>query len=191
MKHYALVAGLVVALFGCATEPQKATNWQTEKAGEYIETNAADPGIKQAGKDVKENSVVLRKAVFGDPKPENQKPYSPKNSDDARKDAATPWWQYALGGTGLMGLLATGFRMAARYVPWLAGPWGTIATTVIEGLVKGRAEAEKAPNVEEAIKAILANLASTQEAAGVQQMTKKIAADVEKDWGIIHNVKAD
>jgi hypothetical protein len=205
---------LAVAIFsGCATEAQKATNWQNEKAGEegvkrtetVITVLPAIQGTpeavnailtyiawsKQAWSDVRDNAKAIR-AGQGDPAPENQKPYSPEESKKQRDEAQKKW--YLVAGAAAMGLL---YRVGIRYLPALAGPWGAAASSLITALAKGREDveskmegkdAEYVRGASEAVKTVLSRMQGEQQKSGVLSFVSRLVDRVESKLGIEHDV---
>lgn len=156
MRKRSLISLFVVLLltgvaWSCTAEETRNLNRQNKHAGELIESKAADPEIRQAGKDVAANSTVIEK-IEGPPK--EDKPYSPQESKDARDKG-----EQAAGG-GILGILSKvgqGIAIAltvaatALNLP-IVGPW--LATTRV-GQAAARIVAGKTVAVgQDAIKTI-------------------------------------
>ena len=155
--------GVVLALLSlvsCAhvTEADREVNHQTLGAARYIGSQVALAmagntaslldlaRIGAAAHDIEQNSLVLQKNALDGP-PKIEKAYSPDEAKAARaaSDASheTPWWKVALGGAGtfLLGLLTSG--KLTRFLPFLAGPFGSALNLVVEGIARVRSQAEE------------------------------------------------
>lgn len=183
MKHLGICLAAFLALGGgCATptEGDRQLVDQNEKAGAYIETTASEPGVKQAGRDVRENSTTLKKNLTGEPK--QPQPYSPQASAAAREQStqehSSPWWKTALtillsaiGGGGLAGI---GARL-------LGGPAATALQAVVQGVINVR---QKAAGGMLTADVVLDELKKAQEAAGVQPFVAGLAKKIEAKLGL-------
>lgn len=119
----AIFSIVCVPFLSCSgiTEGDRRANWQNVEAGAFIEANAAQPEVAQAGKDVKENATVVAGAIG---KPEEPKSYTVDESTKAREDSAK---EHAEQG----GLLS----WIAKTVGGLLGPWGAAAGSALAALV--------------------------------------------------------
>lgn len=201
MKRILLTSLVVVVLAGCVTEPQKVANDQMRQAGERGSTDtgvmltgmaAADYAFNQV--DVLQRLEAIRlyfddivklakanQAGFGAPR--EPKPYQPGKTKDV-EDAASKTW-YALAGAAAMALV---YRAAVTYLPALAGPWGSLATSLVTGLAKGRVTAEGTTSAPDAIKSVLSSLKSEQQKVGVFGFATKWMDKVEAALDIDHKV---
>jgi hypothetical protein len=145
----------LLPFFGCVpagyvkpTENQKQLNAQNEDAGKMIAAKAVDPDTVQAGKDVTDNSVVLRKTLIGAPETP-PKPYSPQTSAEIRTitvkeydESKAPWYKRWAGtlisGLGVLLVAATGL---ARYFPATAAI-ANIIHPIAVGLVGMKQDAD-------------------------------------------------
>jgi hypothetical protein len=148
----ALVVGFVALVIGgCRTpsEGDRQVNHQQKMIGQYVEEAAPTPEIKQAGADVKANAETLEKNLIG--KPEKALSYTPENSKKSREqsdsDHSLPLWLQTLGGIaiGVAGWFLRGGAVSifAKVAPtFAAGPLGTAATLLVEGIARVRENAE-------------------------------------------------
>lgn len=209
---FALVA-VAFALQGCVAvkEGDRETVDQTKKGGQEVQADgkkvegagvelqgSSDPAaaakgkeleatgkkLQQTGKDIELNSGQTQELV-GMPKPENQKPYSSKNSEDARTKAAeqhaNPWWKVA--GTWIIGLVCGtgGIAVLQRFFPgFFAGPLGIAASALMEGIARVRAVAAARDDGKVHMDEVLAELKRVQENEGVQAVVKDYAHRIEK-----------
>lgn len=131
MRFLAIIA-LAILLPACATDSDALLNDQNIEAGDYIEKNAVQPNIKQAGKDVKLNAQTLAKNAVGDAKPELKKPYSPENSkafrDDSDKSHTSKIWPWISAGLALLLPVVLGIARAH--------PWGAVVANLAEPYIK-------------------------------------------------------
>lgn len=79
-----IVAGATMGMFACYPEHVRDLNHQNREAGAFVAKEAEKPAVKQAGKDVAENSNEVLKTTG---EPENPVPYTPEASAEARKRA--------------------------------------------------------------------------------------------------------
>lgn len=180
--------GIFALLGGCRTptEGDKRLNNQNIGAGEFVERVATEPEVKQAGKDVKENSLTLEKSL--DLKPAKPESYSPALSKEARKQseeehAVSPFMAF-LGGLAsvAVGWLLRGgaVRLFSTVAPTaMAGPLGTVATALIEGIARIRQKAQEAPDKKIAEEDILSILEILQTSKGVQPLVDKLRSKIE------------
>jgi hypothetical protein len=187
-----IVLGLLMVVYGCASEATRNLNDQNRQAGAMIKQDpAATPATKQAGADVEANSTAMAKEL-GQPK--TPLPYTPANSDDQRKKVPTHWYTGILTGAwGLLGAFVAGGGLAnlvGRIAPVVAGPWGGIVTTLVTGIVKGRslAEAGTVATPQDAIKKMLVALESELSDDGYQGQVKALAKQIEGELDITHQV---
>lgn len=190
MRSLLFVAVLaLVPPLGCRTpgEGDRRVNDQNIKAGAFVETTSTQPEVSQAGKDVKENSLALERNIIG--KPESpQPPYSSKTSREARdqsdkEHAVSPFWA-TLGGIGTLALgwLLRGgaLRLFTTLAPTAAaGPLGTVATVLIEGIARIRKKAQESPTKMISEADLLTTLEELQTAKGVQPLVDKLRAKIE------------
>jgi hypothetical protein len=189
---YAVTVLLALVLVGCVTEPQKVANDQMGQAAtrgyaesDTIVTGMAAPDYVFNLVDMVKRLEALRlyfsdivklssanKAGFG--APVTPIPYKPGDTKKEEEGASKTW--YALAGAALM---VVAYRAALTYLPSLAGPWGTMATSMIEGFLKGRINSEKAATSIEASKAFLVSMESELVDSGIQGKVKKLAKKAE------------
>jgi hypothetical protein len=173
------------------SEPVKRLNSQNEQAGAMVEKDPlAAPETRRAGKDVKLNSQSMAKEIG---QPAEPVEYTPENSARDRKQVPDKSWYVRIFDdiwTILSGVIIGGgaANLVGRFVPALAGPWGSIATTLISAIAKGRAKAETKKEASDAIKAILTQLESELVDAGLQGKVKDLAKAIEADEEIGHTV---
>jgi hypothetical protein len=186
-----MAALLWLTLLGCLgyvkpTEPDRQLNHQNIGAGALVESSATDPVVKQAGSDIRQNSTTLEKSL--DLKPEKPLAYSPKTSGEKRRESEesheTPWWKLILGGalTTLAGWLGRGgfLRLLAVVAPTAAaGPLGTVASVLIEGIARIRLKAQASPTKTISDEDVTALLGELQATAGVQGLVDKLRAKIE------------
>lgn len=148
------------------------------------ELEATGKGLQQTGKDIELNSGQTQELV-GMPKPENQKPYTPKNSEDARTKAAeqhaNPWWKVA--GGWLVGIIfgTGGIAVLQRFFPgFFAGPLGVAASALMEGIARVRAVAAAREDGKVHMDEVLAEMKRIQENQGVQTIVKDYANRIEQ-----------
>lgn len=180
--------GIFILLGGCRTptEGDKRLNNQNIGAGEFVEKTATEPEVKQAGKDVKENSLTLEKSL--DLKPAKPESYSPALSKEARKQseeehAVSPFMAF-LGGLAsvAVGWLLRGgaVRLFSTVAPTaMAGPLGTVATALVEGIARIRQKAQADPDKKVSEEDILSILEVLQSAKGVQPLVDKLRSKIE------------
>lgn len=204
---------MAAAFSGCVfpKEGDKIVVDQTKKAGVTVQEvgkaieatglqlqAAADPGLQQVGAqlvaqgkalqqvgtDVELNSARMQE-VIGMPKPENQKPYSPPASQEARdrsaEEHASPWWKVA--GGWLVGIVfgGTGIAVLQRFFPgFFAGPLGIAATAVMEAIARVRKVAEARSDGKVSMDELLAELKRIQENQGVQTVVRDMAHKIEE-----------
>ncbi len=191
-----------ILLVGCVTEGQKVANDQMQQAGErgFTESDALVTGMAASDYvfnlvDVTQRLEALRlyfsdivklakanKVGFGAPK--EPKPYQPGNTDPIEKEASKTW--YAVAGAAAMALA---YRVAVRYLPALAGPWGSLAMSMVSGLAQGRVNAEAAATPGDAIKGLLKSVVREQDKAGVGTFVMGLMDKVESTLEIEHKVK--
>jgi len=189
---YAVTVLLALVLVGCVTEPQKVANDQMDQAAQLgvKDTDAICTGIAAVdyafnAPDLIKWLMVLRvyfddihklatanRTGFGAPK--ELKVYIPGKTKDIEEGASKTW--YAIAGAAAMALA---YRLAMQYLPSLAGPWGTMATTMIGGFLKGRINSEKASTSIEASKAFLVSMESELVDSGIQGKVKALAKKAE------------
>jgi len=111
----------VILLTGCAniTDGDQKLNEQNYLAGTFVHKNAESPEVKQAGKDIADNSKALAKTIGISQKPETE--YTPELSSLARDQAKQEHEE------------DSGFFTAAKNL--LSGiPWGASAVAMAGGL---------------------------------------------------------
>ena len=181
------VLGLLWFL-GCKTptEGDRRLNNQNIHAGEYVEKTATQPEVAQAGKDVKENSRTLEKSLELQPK--TPEPYTPAKSKEAREQsekehAVSPFWAVLGGiGTAVVGWFLRGgaLRLFATLAPTAAaGPLGTVATVLIEGIAKARQKAQESTDQKISEADLVGILDGLQKDAGVQKLVDKLREKIE------------
>lgn len=158
MRPWEWVVGMMMVVLvlgvmgGCATTPtetDRQINSQNIQAGDQLSKHD-DPVVAQTGTDVRENSRVLEKTVFGGP-PKTIIPYTPELAAKLREqamkefEANQPWYKKFGGwilGVGLPALLMIG-GIAGRFFPATA-PVMAIATPVLGALtqIKQAADAQ-------------------------------------------------
>lgn len=167
------------------TEPDRQLNHQNIGAGAAIEAAAVDPSIKQAGADVKANSLTLEKSLML--KPETPLPYSTKVSAEKRKESeeshsGTFWTIVGGAALTLLGWLGRGgaLRLLSVVAPtFAAGPLGTAAVTLVEGVARARLKAQNSESKSISDKDLTLILGGLQDDAGVQVLVDKLRAKIE------------
>jgi hypothetical protein len=178
-----IVSAAAAIAAGCATptEGDRQLNHQNKMAGAMIEEVAAEPEVRQAGKDVKENSAVLEKNLMGAPK--EPKPYSPPASAAAReqstKEHENTWGKVI--GNAVLGFLLGGVatKVITRYV---GGPVGPALVSVVEGIARVREESmakEGAAAGTLTVDELLGALMKSQEDPRVRELVKSLAHKAE------------
>ena len=118
-----LIIILLIFTIGCGlTESTKELNHQNQEAGGFIAKNAADPIIKQAGEDIKDNSIAIKTDIG---EPEEPKSYSPEESAAARdRQVEEIETRLAIGNGALDWLNSVPFgKPIAVLIPSLLGVW--------------------------------------------------------------------
>jgi hypothetical protein len=161
VRRHSWVSRMFVFLFiavlfgGCGyvkpTENQRQAHQQTIGAGDFVEKNASDPLVKQAGSDVKATATILQDTLIG--KPAVIKDYS---HDEAVKivtvvkkeydEAQAPWYKRWAGTLiGGLSVLATGLGIVGFFYP-PAGLIANILKPIAGALTSMKQQADAHPN---------------------------------------------
>lgn len=208
MKACTAAAAILILLGGCGwfgyvkpTEGDRQVNSQTMGAGGFIEATADDPAIKQAGSDVKQNSMQLEKNLRL--KPESPEPYSPQASlkwrQKAEEEHKIPWWWAALGGVATLILGSTGRALLMRLFPaFFGGPVGAGLMAVVGAITRFRNKADSPSPVgavpepggkEALVKELLSILNNELVTSGAQKYVSALADKIEDKLGLDLKVK--
>jgi hypothetical protein len=196
-----LVASAAI-LSGCVTEGQKVAN---DQMGQAAAMGVRDTNFMMTGMSVPDYVFNLADTLqrleairvyfsditklsaanatgFGAPKA--PKPYKPGDTEPIEKEASRTW--YAVAGAAAMALA---YRVGVKYLPSLAGPWGSLATAMVSGLAQGRTNAEAATTPEDAIKGMLKGVVREQDKNGVSTFAMRIMDKIETALDLEHKVK--
>jgi hypothetical protein len=183
---------LIVPAFllgGCATptEADKRLNHQTREAGALVERVAADPVVKQAGSDIRQNSETLAKNLIGQPK--DPQPYSPEASVRTREESDRSHEGGWLSALGTFALTLVGFGgllpIAQRFLPMILGGRAAKAAQVaVEGIARVREAAKASPDGKIDGAAIVSILEASQKDPKVQELLAELAKKVEERLGL-------